>query len=112
MELYIANGVDVNPSWTTVIAVSKDGDVWETISKEGLSVHPRLMSANVQSPLTPSDRPTQTRIALKAPGGEVRIDFELQNVRSGALVGEHVGWDAGTKAALILAVDEINTWLT
>lgn len=112
MELYIANGVDVNPSWTTVIAVSKDGDVWETISKEGLSVHPRIVSMNVKSPLTPSDRPTQTRIALKAPGGEVRIDFELQNVSSGASAGQHTGWQAGTKASLITAVDEINTWLT
>lgn len=108
--IYIANGTDVNAAWTDVIAVSKDGTNWEQINKENLSVKPRFIQQNTDSPIV--NRPTQTLISLVYENKrDVAVSFECQDVSSGAGVGQHTTWQAGTQAALQVAAAEISGWI-
>jgi len=104
--IYIANGVDVDPTWVNVIALSADGINWDTINKDNLSVG-QVYTKDVA---VGSRFANKTKIVLKTAGDEP-VTFDTQDVKEGAALGEHTGWQGGDQASLRAASIEINSWL-
>lgn len=104
MDIYINNGVDVDPTWTQSIVFSNDNVDWHSIAKDGLAVKPIFMGN------TNNDRffypfAVMTRVRLEYSDGKVAAEFELQELKN------QPTWILGTKAALRQAVSDIQGWL-
>ena len=65
-QYYITDGVNVNAGWVAHIAVSTDGNRWEAIAKDQLSIHPTIRKANTSSPT--ANKEEVCRIQLKRAG--------------------------------------------
>ncbi len=113
MALFIANGVDVDPSLTEVISFSTDGVNWSHVNKANISVHSNYVSLNPASPVTGTSLTQKTMIHIR---DNVRnmsiISFDTQNVSNGAGTGQHTTWQGGTRASLQIAATEIGGWLS
>jgi len=105
-QFYISNGVDVNAGWAAHIAVSVDGNKWETIPKEGLKVSPVTSKGNTSSPLRNKEK--KCRIEITRTGEDFPVvSFDVENVAN------QPTWLAGATNIdkCMLAVADITTWL-
>jgi hypothetical protein len=48
--LYIANGEEIDPTWTNHIVISSDGVNWDGISKVGISAGKHSINLNTSAP--------------------------------------------------------------
>lgn len=100
MDVYIENGVDIDPSWTQSIVFSNDNVDWHSINKNDLAVKPVF-----QNHPNNYEFDVVTKVRLEYSDGKVAAEFELQNIQNQAT------WSLGTKAALRQAVSDIQGWL-
>jgi hypothetical protein len=100
--MYIENGATVDATWTKAIAWSSDNTNWNTLNKNGLSVHHNIVNKNIASPLV--KRSTSFLITIKK-GEDELLQFDIQDV-----VGK--GTWAATAAGLQVAVDDISNWIS
>ena len=105
MTTHISNGVDVDPNWTELIAVSNDGVTWSTFRKDAIINIAQVSSSNANKGTFGSPQRDQNRrIHINLRGG-LDITFDVQDVANQAT------WSNGTLAALQVAVSDINSWL-
>ncbi len=103
--IHIEEGVDVNPNWTEVIAISNDGKTWSTFRKDAITNVAQVSSDNANKGVFGSPQRDQNRrIHINLRGG-VDITFDVQDVANQAT------WSDGSLAALQVAIDDINSWL-
>lgn len=106
---YIDNGPVIDAGTPNVIGVSNDGSNWTYINKDGLTIH-QFFQADVGSDA--GKYPFQNKTIIKIYKNEkIEVEFECQNVSSGVGAGQHTTWQAGTKASLEIAANEIAGWL-
>ena len=106
---YIANGPDIDAGTPNVIGVGNDGVNWTYLNKDGLDVR-QFFQANAGTEA--GKYPFENKTIIKIYKNEkIQVEFECQNVPTGAGTGEHTTWKAGTKAALEIAANEIAGWL-
>jgi hypothetical protein len=107
MGLLIDNGVNINPSWTNVIAISYDGTNYTTINKTGMQIsHTYLVNPRAY-PYTNS-----ARIILKSPEGMDLFSFDVQSLDATSPYASGVGaWNDGLPSGLNNAVAKISEWL-
>jgi hypothetical protein len=101
--MYIDNGPNQGfPN--TVIAISKDGIVWDTIRKSRIdSVTQRYAIGWNNPPYNFYQFPNLSRITFKMGSGD--LDFDIQEIQN------QPAWVGGTQTAHNQAVADINSWL-
>lgn len=107
MELLIANGGDVDPSYNDYIAVSHDGTQWNYISKAEIDV---ITSTRTRSnPKLNKGRTHKARIDIKF--GDC-LDFDVQDLSVGTGTGQWTASDVnGSQAGLENVKSTILGWL-
>lgn len=98
----ISNGVDVDASWTDVIAHRATGGAWSTINKTGLRVKSDKINGNTNSPLVSV---AQRFMITLLDGEDELLQFDLSEVSNQA------GWTL-TDAGLNQAVLDLNNWIS
>ena len=111
MTLFVANGVDVDPSLTEVISFSKDGSNWNHLNKNNLSIVTAFINHNPPSPVTGTTRGQKTLVYIRDQNRTL-MRFDAQDVAVGTGLGEHTTWQAGTEAALEIVNTEMTGWLS
>jgi hypothetical protein len=82
---YIANGVDVDASWTNVIAISYDGVNWATINSINLSVAKHAINLNSSAPNSHPERNKESGfvIVVKRSDSEgALLKFNPENIQN------------------------------
>lgn len=108
MALLIDDGVNINPSWTNVIAISYDlGLNWDTLNKAGMQIsHTYLVNPRAY-PYANS-----ARIILKSPEGMDLFSFDVQSLDATSPYASGAGaWNDGLPSGLNNAVAKISEWL-
>jgi len=102
--MYIDNGPNQGfPN--TVILVSKDGIVWDTIRKSRITrVGSRFQIGWNNPGINPYQFTNLARITMSE-GTNTILDFDIQEVVN------QPTWVGGTQAQLITAVNDINLWM-
>lgn len=99
--MFLSNGIDIDAAWNDSIAWSSNGTKWNTIQKDGLTV--RSHSAQRRSGALNQNSGRDISIIIEHQG-KIVLNFKLP-------VQNRPTW-TNNVAGSIVAVDEINTWLS
>ena len=105
MKVHIKNGVDVDPNWTEVIAVSHDGQQWSTFRKDAVTTVNPVSSHNANRGTFGSPQRTKNLLVHITLRGGVDVNFDVQDVANQA------AWSTGDLAGLNQAITDISSWL-
>jgi len=106
MAIYLDDGVNVNMAWVNHIAVSRDGNNWDTVSKDNLNVKSRMVNISNSNKHPYQNKGTHGMITLdKETGDSPLLVFDPNDVVN------QVAWHGNTPAALEQAVSDITSWL-
>lgn len=109
--LYIANGAEVDPSWTGHIVISGDGVNWDAISKFGLSVGKHFINLNTAATNSYPERGETSGFVITLKQGDEhspKISFDPSKVLNQA------PWNTGATSLASgaqQAIADIVSWL-
>jgi hypothetical protein len=107
-KLYIADGVDVDPTFTGSIVTSTDQRNWQHLQKTAIS---HVTGVRAKDGLPNAAKEFRTRVRIHGISGSVLSSFDAQIVASGSGDGEHTGWQDGSEAQMQVAVSEVQSWI-
>lgn len=109
MTIYLSNGVDIDATWTSFIAVSKDNVHWEPINKSDLTPHGRWInqSSNPEFRAPYINKGTHALITLRTAFNEsVVLVFDPNDVANQAT------WQGNDQAGLDAALSDLADWIS
>jgi hypothetical protein len=106
-KIYIDNGINIDPSWSGHIAISADGNRWDTISKEGIDVKAVFVDSNTASPVSIKSPKCIVKLVRGDSENEV-VRFDLEDVANQA------GWTGGASVVddYLAALADLTNWLS